>query len=143
RDRGSRRAHAQGGVPPGDGRSPGDRARGDAAPRLVHPARDHGAAALQHRLNGRTRRSMTPSPPVRPADAVWRRRFAWAFAAAWAALAVNPAYRADWALENLLVAAGALLLFGLRKRAPLSAGAALAVFLFACLHALGAHYTYS
>jgi len=86
---------------------------------------------------------MTPSGFTHPGDAAWRHRFVWAFAAIWAALAIAPTYRADWALENVLVAAGALLLFGLRHRAPLPAGAALMVFLFGCLHAVGAHYTYS
>ena len=59
----------------------------------------------------------------------------------WAWLAVAPKYRADWALENVLVAV-ALPVLALVYR-DLSRGALLAVFAFLVLHAVGAHYTYA
>lgn len=60
-----------------------------------------------------------------------------------AGLAINPHDRSDWALENLLVLAFALTL-GLSYRAfPLSRLSYTLIFLFLCLHEVGAHYTYS
>jgi putative membrane protein len=61
----------------------------------------------------------------------------------WIALAIDPVYRADWLLENLLVFAAvpALVLTRNRMRFSNAAYACLAVFF--ALHAIGAHYTYS
>jgi putative membrane protein len=47
------------------------------------------------------------------------------FLVIWGALAISPNDRADWALENLLVVSYTL------------------IFLFLCLHSVGAHYTYA
>lgn len=61
----------------------------------------------------------------------------------WSALAISPIHRQDWALENVLVLAYALVLVLTRKRVPLSCSANTLVFVFLLLHAIGAHYTYS
>jgi putative membrane protein len=65
------------------------------------------------------------------------------FGLLWAALAINPRYRADWALENALTVAfvAALILF--RRRLPLSRISYTALVLFLTLHSVGAHYTYA
>ncbi|WP_088140826.1 DUF2238 domain-containing protein [Achromobacter xylosoxidans] len=65
------------------------------------------------------------------------------FAVIWTALAVSPHDRADWALENALVLAfGAALLFT-RRWFVFSRTSYTLIFLYLCLHAVGAHYTYS
>jgi putative membrane protein len=65
------------------------------------------------------------------------------FGLEWMALAINPRYRHDWALENALTVAvvAALVLF--RYRLPLSRISYTALFVFLTLHTIGAHYTYS
>jgi putative membrane protein len=65
------------------------------------------------------------------------------FAAIWLALAISPHDRADWALENALVLAfgGALLVT--RRWFVFSRTSYTLIFLYLCLHAVGAHYTYS
>lgn len=65
------------------------------------------------------------------------------FALYWLALAVAPHDRADWALENALTGVFAGILFLGRRRYPLSATAWTLLLVFALLHTLGAHYTYS
>lgn len=65
------------------------------------------------------------------------------YALYWAALAIAPRFRQDWLLENLLVIIAAPLLVLLYRRVQLSNAACFALFAFFCLHALGAHYTYS
>lgn len=76
-----------------------------------------------------------------------RRRFitllALAFSALWVVLAIDPVDRADWALENVLIAAGVCFLVATRRALPLSNASYGLLFLFLCLHAVGAHYTYS
>lgn len=61
----------------------------------------------------------------------------------WAVLAVNPHDRGDWALENVLVVVGVALLFFSYKRMLLSRISYTLIFIFLCLHAIGAHWTYS
>lgn len=66
-----------------------------------------------------------------------------AFAVIWTALAIDPWYRQDWLLENVLVfLAVPLLLWGWRTL-PFSNTAYACLFVFFVLHAIGAHYTYS
>jgi len=65
------------------------------------------------------------------------------FAVFWAALAIAPLYRGDWALENVLVAAFVLALIASYRGFPLSRVSYTLIFLFLCLHEVGAHYTYS
>ncbi len=66
-----------------------------------------------------------------------------AFLALWAALAIAPFDRADWALENLLTVVTLMWLVPEHRRRPLPTASLLLVFLFLCLHATGAHYTYA
>jgi putative membrane protein len=65
------------------------------------------------------------------------------FAIEWLALAVDPLYRKDWALENVLVVAAAIVLVISYKRFLLSRISYTLIFLFLCLHEVGAHYTYA
>jgi len=58
-------------------------------------------------------------------------------------LAISPHHRADWALENALLFAGVGVLVATRKSLPLSRVSYTLIFLFLCLHSVGAHYTYS
>ena len=61
----------------------------------------------------------------------------------WAALAIAPYDRHDWLLENMLVfGLVAALLLGHRHYSP-SPSAATLIFLYLCIHQLGAHYTYA
>jgi putative membrane protein len=61
----------------------------------------------------------------------------------WIISAINPHYFADWLLENALVL-GAFLIFILTARkACLSKLSNTFIFVFLCLHSVGAHYTYS
>jgi putative membrane protein len=76
-----------------------------------------------------------------------RRRYAAclavAFSVVWMGSAWKARYPADWLLENALVfLAVPLLVLGWR-RSPLSRASYTAVFVFLCLHEIGAHYTYS
>ena len=61
----------------------------------------------------------------------------------WAVLAARPMYRADWAMENGLVAAFVLVVAIFHRKLPLSRVSYTLIFLFLCLHEIGAHYTYS
>jgi putative membrane protein len=60
-----------------------------------------------------------------------------------ALLAIHPHDRADWALENALLVFGLVVLIGTRRVLPLSRISYTCIFLFLCLHTVGAHYTYS
>ena len=66
-----------------------------------------------------------------------------AFTLLWIALAVSPVDRSDWLLENVLIAAGVAVLLATRRSLPLSTTSYALIFCFLCLHAVGAHYTYS
>ena len=65
------------------------------------------------------------------------------FALLWVALAIAPAHRADWLLENALLVAGLAALVATRNVFPLSRISYTTIFVFLCLHTVGAHYTYS
>jgi putative membrane protein len=65
------------------------------------------------------------------------------FAAVWVALAIAPRYREDWALENALVVALVVALLASYRPFPLSRVSYTLIFVFLCLHEVGAHYTYS
>ena len=65
------------------------------------------------------------------------------FALIWTALAIAPHDRADWALENALVLAFGAALFFTRRWFVFSRTSYTLIFLYLCLHAVGAHYTYS
>ena len=61
----------------------------------------------------------------------------------WFALAIDPHDRSDWALENGLVVIAAIALFMSYKWFLLSRVSYTLIFVFMCLHAIGAHHTYS
>lgn len=65
------------------------------------------------------------------------------YGALWIALAIDPYDRADWALENVLLAIGIVVLVATRRVLPLSDVSYGMLSAFLCLHAIGAHYTYS
>ena len=66
-----------------------------------------------------------------------------AFAMGWTLLAIHPYDRADWALENALVAVFVLVLAVTHRGFPLSRISYTLVFIFLVLHEIGAHYTYA
>jgi putative membrane protein len=65
------------------------------------------------------------------------------FLALWIVLAIEPNDRADWALESALVVGFAVVLVASYRRLMLSRISYTLIFLFLCLHEVGAHYTYA
>ena len=65
------------------------------------------------------------------------------FAVLWVALALEPRHREDWALENALVVAFAIGIAASHRKLLLSRVSYTLIFLFLCLHEVGAHYTYA
>ncbi len=65
------------------------------------------------------------------------------FAALTLALGIAPHYRGDWVMENVLVLAFLVAAAFSHRRLPLSRLSWTLIFVFLCLHELGAHYTYS
>jgi putative membrane protein len=65
------------------------------------------------------------------------------YAVAWVALAIDPLYRQDWLLENMLVIVAVPLLVVTAKRLRFSDFTYTCLFVFFLVHAVGAHYTYS
>jgi len=61
----------------------------------------------------------------------------------WGALGISPADRPTWVLENVLFAIAVPLLVLTYRRLTLSRVSYTLIFIFLCLHAIGAHYTYS
>src|SRR6185436_18524165 len=61
----------------------------------------------------------------------------------WMALAIHPWHRADWMLENALAIAAIAVLAGSHRRLLFSRFSYSLIFVFLCLHEVGAHYTYS
>lgn len=85
---------------------------------------------------------------VKPTAMILSRRFylpllAVAFALIWAMLAIAPYDRADWALENFLAFFAMVCLVATARVLPLSRISYTLIFLFMCLHSVGAHYTYA
>jgi putative membrane protein len=66
-----------------------------------------------------------------------------AFLLLWVVLAISPWDRKDWMLENALAVVGVLLLVFTAKSFPLSRISYTLIFIFMCLHEIGAHYTYA
>jgi putative membrane protein len=58
-------------------------------------------------------------------------------------MAIDPFDRHDWALENVLLVAFVAVLAASYRRIPLSRVSYTLIFLFLCMHTVGAHYTYS
>ena len=61
----------------------------------------------------------------------------------WVALAIHPWHRSDWMLENALAVAAVALLAVFQRRLSFSRLSYTLIFVFLCLHEVGAHYTYS
>ena len=61
----------------------------------------------------------------------------------WVPLAFSPYDRHDWLLENTLLVAAIALLAGTFRSFPLSRVSYALIFVFLCLHTIGAHYTYA
>jgi putative membrane protein len=61
----------------------------------------------------------------------------------WVVLAIDPFDRKDWLLENVLLVLAIALLAATYRRFPLSRISYTLIFLFLCLHTIGAHYTYA
>lgn len=64
-------------------------------------------------------------------------------AALWIPLAFDPFDRKDWILENVLVVLAIALLAITYRSFPLSRTSYTLIFVFLCLHTIGAHYTYA
>lgn len=64
-------------------------------------------------------------------------------AVAMVALGINPRYRDDWLLENILTAIGVIALLWVYRRWRLSDASCTLLAIFALLHSLGSHYTYA
>lgn len=77
------------------------------------------------------------------ADRRYAAALALLFALVWIALAVSPYDRHDWALENALVVTFCAVLAATRRRLALSRLSCTLIFVFLCLHSVGAHYTYA
>lgn len=65
------------------------------------------------------------------------------FAALWLALAVHPADRSAWAMENVLTVVAVVALLATYRAFPLSKLSYTLIAVFLTLHTVGAHYTYS
>jgi putative membrane protein len=61
----------------------------------------------------------------------------------WVVLAISPYDRADWLLENVLVFLFVIAALVSYRRFPLSRVSYTLIFVFLCLHEIGAHYTYA
>ncbi len=61
----------------------------------------------------------------------------------WAVLAIAPVDRSDWLLENALLLTAVAGLAATYYRFPLSRASYVLIFVFLCLHSIGAHYTYA
>lgn len=61
----------------------------------------------------------------------------------WVAWAIEPLDRDTWLLENALVVVALFVLVATYRRFPLSRISYTLIFLFLCLHTVGAHYTYA
>lgn len=66
-----------------------------------------------------------------------------AFLVVFAVLAYAPWFRSDWLLENVIVFVGVPALILMHPRLPLSKISYSCLFVFLCLHEVGAHYTYA
>lgn len=67
----------------------------------------------------------------------------WGYLLIWALLGINPVYRDDWFLENILVFLAVPYVLYIHKKMPLSTLSYTLIFVFLVLHSIGSHYTYS
>ena len=61
----------------------------------------------------------------------------------WIVLAIHPWDRSTWILENALAVLAVALLAGFYRKLLFSRVSYTLIFLFLCLHELGAHYSYA
>lgn len=71
------------------------------------------------------------------------RRLGAALAVIWLVLAIDPSYRQDWLLENVLVLIAVPLLARYGPSLRLSDASYVCLLIFFTLHLIGAHYTYA
>lgn len=67
----------------------------------------------------------------------------WGYLLIWALLGIDPVYRDDWFLENILVFIAVPYVVYVHRNTPLSTLSYTLVFIFLVLHSIGSHYTYS
>ncbi len=65
------------------------------------------------------------------------------FLAVFIALGIDPWFRSDWLLENVIVFFAVPALMLMHRHMPLSKISYSVIFIFLCLHEIGAHYTYA
>lgn len=65
------------------------------------------------------------------------------FGVCWVAQAIHPSHRNIWLLENALALAAIALLAVFHRRLLFSRVSYTMIFVFMCLHQVGAHYSYS
>lgn len=65
------------------------------------------------------------------------------FVVEWIILAIEPNYRSDWVLENMLVFIYFGLMIWARRHITFSSTSYLLMFIFLFVHEIGAHYTYA
>ncbi len=65
------------------------------------------------------------------------------FLTVWIVFAIDPLSRHDWALENVLIVVSIIMLIASYKYFVLSRISYTLIFIFLCLHEIGAHYTYA
>jgi putative membrane protein len=65
------------------------------------------------------------------------------FSVLWLLLAIDPVDRKDWALENVLVLAFGIGMAASHRQFVFSRVSYTLIFVFMCMHTVGAHYTYS
>lgn len=65
------------------------------------------------------------------------------FLVLWVFLAINPSNRHDWMLENVLVIIMLAVLALTARKLPFSTISYTLMFVFLCIHEIGAHYTYA
>lgn len=61
----------------------------------------------------------------------------------WVLLAIDPSDRHDWMLENALVVIMVAVLIFTARKFPFSTISYTLIFIFLCIHEVGAHYTYA
>ncbi|WP_434576053.1 DUF2238 domain-containing protein [Pseudomonas sp. Z3-6] len=66
-----------------------------------------------------------------------------AFCVVWGWLAIAPLKRSDWLAENLLVVVLLVVLVAVHRRFSFSRLSATLLFVFLCIHEIGAHYSYA
>jgi putative membrane protein len=94
--------------------------------------------------NGKKQSTETPGPtPMLMPHRHYLLLLTALFGVWWVALAIHPLERNTWLLENALALAAVALLAVFHRRLLFSRVSYTLIFVFMCLHQVGAHYTYS